>query len=955
MSSDGTMESIMNNNVFISYGHGEYGEIIHRVAEDLRSYGFNVFFDADYLNQGDWEKIIDEHIMASKYFLFFVSERSTSFEGYCLNELCRAGENNADIIPIIVENARVPLSINKYQRLSLMDCIAPDKQLIESKYKELMQKLASILSGNIRLGFATEDTRIESCLRPISSKDFAFRYYDSFCGRREAFEKFEEFLRSSKNFFWIKARPGCGKTAFSSMLLWKYPESVVAAHFCKFNNSDRSNPKYIITSIAYQLAIALPEYKKKISGLMGLDTIFEKNATRIFEYLLIEPTIDITPASPIVIVIDALDECSWRGDNELCAILQRMKDQIPSWMKFVLTSRDEADVRRYLSSIALPYNLSEAETNEDLREYFHRQFPNAPEDRIDVLLAKADGSFLYASEIVKHIKEDNVSLDDIHFFPVGIYGFFNDCFLRLFGRESENEIKFEDVKPLLEFLCISQELISVDFLEEYLDEDEYHLKKILSLIGGLFPVRNGYIEPMHKSVIDWLTNTDDVGHIFYISTKSGYKRLLSYIEKHYSEGRYDNLYVMKYFGNTLITLKMYDRLAEVLDDYELQRTAIEKLDFDSGLDGYLTEMELLHKQKPEHCLRLLGNDTFIKIFSAHRRLLYNSGMFFKLKNIGLSIALRQDTRYWGVEGEIGKVFYYYIVEDFANAIKKAKKLLADDTVKQSFVLQSELYNVKGLSERKLVLFDDALESFDNCIEVLEDADGDCSENSDIEFELSLAYLIKSKINTHMLDFSTANKNGKKAVKILSRKIDEMPDSDKKTSNILFLAEDYRVCADSYIWQCEYELAQERLKECQDIYQSHNSSTDRYFIRYKYTSLLLRIMQKDSVGVVDSLTQMLENEATSSYDKGRLHYYIALCIYLNHRDDSELVKLGFDSAKSGVDNYDRIDAYLEKAECDLLAQKLSKVAGARYVGDSDDNEYIDAWIEHIDKIIEEIAG
>ena len=299
----------MHKNIFISYGHGAYQENVHRVAEELRGHGFNVFFDADYLKQGDWENIIDEHIVASKYFLFFVSEKSTSPDGYCLNELCRAGESNSIIVPILVDEAKVPLSINKYQRLFFKDCFDGNGGLLEGKYKDFLCQLVSIVSGNIRLGYADEDVRLETLLKPISSKDFVYRYYDSFCGRREAFEKFENFVASSKNFFWVKARPGCGKTAFSSMLIWRYSEYVSAAHFCKFNNSDRANPKYILTSIAYQLANALPDYKKKLLELRGLDTIFEKNAMRIFEYLLIEPMSDVRPAHPVVIIIDALDEC----------------------------------------------------------------------------------------------------------------------------------------------------------------------------------------------------------------------------------------------------------------------------------------------------------------------------------------------------------------------------------------------------------------------------------------------------------------------------------------------------------------------------------------------------------------------------------------------------------------------------------------------------------------------
>ena len=945
----------MHKNIFISYGHGAYQDNVHRVAEDLRGYGFNVFFDADYLKQGDWENIIDEHIMASKYFLFFVSERSTSPDGYCLNELCRAGENNAIIVPILVDDAKVPLSINKYQRLFFKDCFDGQNGLIENKYKDFLCQLVAIISGNIRLGFSDEDVRLETLLKPISSKDFVYRYYDSFCGRKEAFETFENFVHSTKNFFWVKARPGCGKTAFSSMLIWKYSEYVSAAHFCKFNNSDRANPKYILTSIAYQLANALPDYKKKLLELRGLDTIFEKNAMRIFEYLLIEPMVDVRPTHPVVIIIDALDECSWRGDNEICALLQRMRARIPAWMKFVLTSRDEANIRRYLSLMAVTYTLSDTETDEDLREYYRKQFPEADEEKIDALVAKAEGSFLYANEIVKQIKEENLTLDNIQFFPVGIYGFFNDCFLRMFGKEAENDITYDDVKPLLEFLCISQEPVNVDFLEEYLELDEYRLKAILALISGMFPMRKQTIEPIHKSLVDWLTDSSDVGHIFYVSRKSGYKRLLAYIEKKYTAQEYDNPYVMKYFGDTLLSLKMFERLAEILDNYELQKTVIDKLDFDSGLERYLSEMESLHQNKPELCVQLLSNDTFIKIFSENRRLLYNSGMFFILKKIGLSVALRADTRNWGVEGEIGKVFYYYIVEDFNKAIKKAKILLASEEVQADFVLQSELYNVKGLSERKLVLFDDALESFENCIAAVENVEEEHRVNSDMEFELSLAHLIKGKIYLAMLDFSSCNKNCKKAIKILSRKIDEMPDSDKKTSNILFLAEDYRVFADAYIWQKEYDYAQDMLKECEDIYHAHNGSVDRYFIRYKYTSLLLRIMQKDGEGVVDDLAEMLAKEATSAYDKGRLQHYIALCVYLNHQDDPALVKMGFEAAKKGVEVFDSIDALLEKAECNMLALKLAPLAEARYRSDDDDNEYIDAWIEYVDGVLQEVMA
>lgn len=939
-------------NIFISYGHGVHDTAVRRLAEDLRGFGFQVFLDVDYLKKGDWEDIIDQHILACKYFLFMVSARSVSRDGYCLNELCRAGEGSAEIIPIKLDESMLPLSINKHQRLSLIPCIAPDGSVIEATYKNFLIGLVDILSGNVKLGFSDADSRLRAALKPVSSKELTYRYYATFCGRRAVFEEIEAFLGSNKSIFWLNASPGAGKTAISSMLTWRYPSSVGAFHFCKFNNSDRANPKVIFASLAYQLSEVLPAYKEKLMSLVDLDSLYDKNCSRIFEYLFVEQMDGVDPGKPMMIIIDALDECSWRGSNEICTILQRSRENIPSWMKFILTSRNEAVIRRTLLPIAHTYTLDGAQTEDDLREFYRKQFPEASDERIEVLLTKSEGSFLYATEIVKQIEEQHMSLDDINFFPIGIYGFYNDCFSRIFDGDSGEDLVYSTVKPLLEFLCIEQEPTEVEFLEDFLNWDEYELKNVLSRLSGFFPIKNGFVEPLHKSLIDWLT-TDDVSQGFYISRKNGYKRLHAYIEEVYSSGVWQqNKYVLKYFGSVLLELKQYARLAEILADVSLVTRIIDFFLFDSGLEHYLHLLEALRDNARELCLSLLGGDTFIRIFSENRRLLYNSGMFFRLRDLGLSTALRQDTRDWGLEGETGKVFYYYIVEDFAKAIKKANQLISQSgAANLTNSLLSELYNVKGLSERKLVLFDDALESFERSIEYAElAAEETDTTHSDAEFELSLAYLIKGKIFLSCLQFSESNRSCKKAIRILSRQVDEMPEGDKRTSNQLFLAEDYRVSAYGYIWQGEYEMAEEQLMCAEEIYQENSNTTDRYYIRYRYTSLFLKLMQGNDAGVSEELSRLLSEVSASKYDKGQIYFLSALNAYLNAGDNLALSQEGLKLARSAADIYESIDALLEKAECDLLSTYLAERVGKRVLIDSEENAYIDAWIAYVDGIL-----
>ena len=158
-------------NVFISYGHGIHDAVVKQLADDLRKFGFQVFFDVDYLKKGDWEATIDEHILASRYFLFMVSARSVSRDGFCLNELCRAGENKSEIVPILLDDSKLPLSINKHQHLSLIPSLAPDGSVIESVYKNFLQSLVEILSGKAKLGFSGAETRLRAALKPISSKE----------------------------------------------------------------------------------------------------------------------------------------------------------------------------------------------------------------------------------------------------------------------------------------------------------------------------------------------------------------------------------------------------------------------------------------------------------------------------------------------------------------------------------------------------------------------------------------------------------------------------------------------------------------------------------------------------------------------------------------------------------------------------------------------------------------
>ena len=220
-------------NVFISYGHNDYDHVARRIVEDLRARGLDVFFDVDCLELDDWEQLITQAIERCDYFIFCVSQKSISRDGYCLNELSRACELKKTCIPLMLDESFVPLSITRLQRLFFNRCCNLEKTIIEEVYEPSLQKLVKILTGQETLGFYNKDIVIEDQLQTFDPYEIVQNSLD-FEGRDAFFKDFEEWLNnpSALPLYLLEAAPGVGKTAMASALATRYTASVAGIHFC---------------------------------------------------------------------------------------------------------------------------------------------------------------------------------------------------------------------------------------------------------------------------------------------------------------------------------------------------------------------------------------------------------------------------------------------------------------------------------------------------------------------------------------------------------------------------------------------------------------------------------------------------------------------------------------------------------------------------------------------------
>ena len=343
----------------------------------------------------------------------------------------------------------------------------------------------------------------------------------------------------------ISGNPGMGKTVISAVVSQRMQrvERLSGSHFCQHNNSRYRDPRLMLQSLACHLCQAMPSYKdalvEQLSRNLGTD-LNNMGVEELFALLFKEPLSTVQdPGRNTLIVIDGLDESEYQGRNELLHVISNHFPMLPVWMRILITTRPERSITealRHLEPIELKQKREE--NLNDIQTSFENQLSNKiGEKHKDILLKelvkKSEGLFIYAYYIVDFIQK-NVSIltpDQLEsVLPSGISSVYLSYFKRL-----ENELCKElhaDEEHFLRFLCAltaSREPLPVEFIAKILYPGEKSLtaqrkvKKAISCISTLLPVREGRLHFFHKSIKDWLiASLPYEQHDFAVDEKKGH-------------------------------------------------------------------------------------------------------------------------------------------------------------------------------------------------------------------------------------------------------------------------------------------------------------------------------------------------------------------------------------------------------------------------------------------------
>ncbi|KDO21803.1 hypothetical protein SPRG_12621 [Saprolegnia parasitica CBS 223.65] len=477
-----------------------------------------------------------------KMLLFLTPQSVGRPHGVCLNDISAAMSSNVGFVPLMVRQCEIPLSICRIQWLDLSDCLIDVDgvgSVNDAKYPQRLAQIATALRG--KLDHDGLQARLFSIFSPFSFQ--TNKYTQGFAGREWVLDQLDQWKQTHDQVFWVTGQIGTGKSALAAYIIQSRPE-VRAFHLvCKEDEQTQSHRRCVL-SLAYQLTTQLPEYASFLQQGSPLEEVVPvSTVVELLDILLVAPLRAIAePATtPLVILLDGLDslEDTQETDNCLVSALPALLQKLPSWVRVILTSREDPVVMRKLQGFAPQIALDKCadHSRQDIMSYLQKALlpylPSTtagvvPEATLQFIAGRAEGLFLYASHIVHALSQHRLTLDNLEGFPTGMGGYLRQFFESQFTPEHYKE----HIRPLLEVLCAAYEPLTLDMLRAIMQWDSYVQHEMLASFKSLLYVTDSNVlKPFHTSVLEWLQDSNAAGPFL---PEHGHERIGLWAWKEYS-------------------------------------------------------------------------------------------------------------------------------------------------------------------------------------------------------------------------------------------------------------------------------------------------------------------------------------------------------------------------------------------------------------------------------------
>ena len=342
----------------------------------------------------------------------------------------------------------------------------------------------------------------------------------------------------------LTAGPGIGKSVLFAKICEMYKQygQLAACHFCDFKKSDYSNPHIILESLAAQMCDNVDGYREKLNEVSNRKHSREL-LSDAFRVLLEDPLCGLNRFEPMLIIIDALDESKTEVKGEFLELIADEFKKLPKWIKILISSRPELQVRKKLEFLKPLEILPDDENHlEDLKHFIKSSLPNVSNDDLLSLISKCEGSFLYAYYLVNELKQGGQGFEPItkDYISKGIAGFYHKQFTRLkTGLQRCKPNAWSSIlKCFRNVIAASKEPLprKILFTCMGLSGEEFEVREMMiGIMSEILPIYDNCLTVYHKSLWDWLTLNGYEEHAFVADIKDGKYRLWRFCENVYHD------------------------------------------------------------------------------------------------------------------------------------------------------------------------------------------------------------------------------------------------------------------------------------------------------------------------------------------------------------------------------------------------------------------------------------
>ncbi|KAJ3491271.1 hypothetical protein NLG97_g5627 [Lecanicillium saksenae] len=374
---------------------------------------------------------------------------------------------------------------------------------------------------------------------------------------------------TSEPIFWLRGMAGTGKSTIARTIAKAFDADgqLGATFFFKKGEADRGSLAKFFMTLAADLIKRRPSITPHIKAAVeGDHSITTQNSTEQFAKFLLEPLQQMdAEGRPIVLVVDALDECGRENDVDLLLrLFSRLKTEIPGRVKFFLTSRPELPIRCGFKKIEGKYEelilhdiadlvikhdiliFLKSELSQIRNSYNLSVAPDQPlsvdwpgQSNIEKLVAVASPLFIAAATICRFISDRRIATpikqlkkvldrsgDNISDLA-GIYRSVLDCLVAGMSFREQHDV-IEEFRAIVGSIILLANPLSTDTLAKLLDIPRADIDNRLSLMHSVLSIpvaATGPVRLLHLSFRDFLLDPSDPSMPFKVNKKDTHTAL----------------------------------------------------------------------------------------------------------------------------------------------------------------------------------------------------------------------------------------------------------------------------------------------------------------------------------------------------------------------------------------------------------------------------------------------